>query len=78
MNIELTDKEVDIINKVLANEKQYDKISIKTLKEVSQRIWTDEITNSIFDPTDTCFCSSQMRKVYRERWVKKWNELKNE
>lgn len=64
------------VKNIIANDKDYGKITIKILKEWIQ-LNHPEQTDIIFDPKDTCFCSSMMRKRYKEKFINFYNTTIN-
>lgn len=74
----MTQKDIDKLNQIKNNPKDYTKTSIKYLKNFSLFLWGEEVTNTIFDPNDTCFCSANLREQYKLKFFKKYNtEINN-
>lgn len=56
------------VRRIIDNDKDYSKISIKILKEWIEVNYPEQ-TDIIFDPKDTCFCSAMMRKQYKQKFI---------
>lgn len=60
------------IEGIITNDMDYSKITTKWLKEIVNK-YNPELTDNIFDPNDTCFCSSTNRKKYKRQFINYWN-----
>ncbi len=71
----LTEKDLELIKKFNDEPLNNSKFMSKSLKKIATKVWTQDIVDYIFDPQDTCHCSLSMRKLYKEKFYIKWNEL---
>jgi hypothetical protein len=62
------------IKRIIENDQDNSKISIKMLKEWIEKNHPTQIDN-IFDPKDTCFCSLTNRKQYKQKFISFYNTL---
>jgi hypothetical protein len=65
-------KEIERIDGIITNNMDYSKITITWLKEIVSK-YNPEVVDSIFDPSDTCFCSSTNRKKYKKDFISWYN-----
>lgn len=70
----MSEKEREKIESIIINEKDWTKMSMKFLKGICEKYYPN-ITYSIFNEDDTCFCSLTLRKKYRNGFISFWSSL---
>jgi len=71
----MNELEINKLNKILDNDKDNTKMSVKFLKEITIKYWPDN-TDSIFNSDDTCFCSLSRRTLYKNRFISFYDTIK--
>lgn len=70
----MNEKDKEWIESVIGDTNDNTKYTIKRLKEITNNNWPD-VTDSIFDPKDTCLCSASMRKQYKNKFINHYEGL---
>lgn len=70
----MTDDEKKWIDSIILDTNDKTKYTVKRLKEITIANWPD-LTDSIFDPKDTCFCSVSMRLQYKNKFINHYERL---